>query len=116
MPTSTRSSEPERMKISRQSSYTGIPFDVFLVIFGTLRFHPSPNIPLGLPVLYCNDNSGLNPFLPSGNVIGIEKLPVPVCKSAENFSPRPFSEPPPLGNEMISFFDELFELIQNLIG
>jgi hypothetical protein len=34
------------------------------------------------------------------NAIGIVKLPVPVCRSAENFSPIPEMAPLPFGSEM----------------
>jgi len=37
---------------------------------------------------------------PAGNVIGTEKLPVPVNKSAENVSPNPPIAPPPDGSEI----------------
>ena len=33
--------------------------------------------------------------------MGTVELPVPVNRSGENFSPMPFSAPPPLGSEMI---------------
>jgi hypothetical protein len=34
-------------------------------------------------------------------VIGTVRLPVPVKRSGENVSPRPWRAPPPLGREMI---------------
>jgi hypothetical protein len=39
--------------------------------------------------------------------MGTVKLPVPVKRSGENFSPMPFCAPPPLGREMTEAFDLL---------
>jgi hypothetical protein len=58
---------------------------------------PRPKELLPLPVLYDKEISGWKPLRPGGKAIGTEKLPVPVNKSGENFSPKPFCAPPPLG-------------------
>src|SRR5205823_635245 len=57
---------------------------------------------------------GWKPLRPGGSAIGIVKLPVPVKRSGENFSPMPWSAPPPLGREMISLGAVEFEPIMSL--
>src|SRR4030095_11466186 len=49
------------------------------------------------------------PLRPGGSEIGTVKLPVPVCRSGENFSPIPCIAPPPLGVEIAPL--EEFDLL-----
>ena len=97
--------------MSPLSRYRGTPFEVSREMPGTLRLQPKPNGPLPLPVLNPSDNCGCKPPLPGGRLRGTVKLPVPVCRSGENFSPIPLSAPPPCGTAIKSLIAPALPLI-----
>jgi hypothetical protein len=83
---------------------------------GILRLQPRPKGPLPVPVLYKRVRSGCRPPRPGGTAIGTEKLPVPVKRSGENFSPTPDSAPPPFGNEIAGMPLAELDIHRTLLG